>query len=153
MFLNFCECCSMSSSYDDDNNNNDIIYLYNKENSVLHQYAEKHSHVWSCNATFTLILINIKQKFIDLDLWVSEILKLIFSLCSQCWDTFTQLIKIIDKDNKTVKIVMNIINDVRNVKRTKKKICFKHQKKLTKTAEFQVRLLNSEMLQDWLQTY
>ena len=48
---------------------------------------------------------------------------------------------------------MNIINDVRNVKRTKEKIYFKHQKKLTKTAEFQVKLLNSEMLQDWLQTY
>ena len=77
----------------------------------------------------------------------------IFSLCSQCQDIFTQLIKIIDKNDKTVKTVMNIIDDVRNIKRTKEKICFKHQKKLTETAEFQVRLLNSKMLQDQLQTY
>ena len=43
---------------------------------------------------------------------------------------------------------MNIIDDVRNVERVKEKICFKHQKKLTKTAEFQIKLLNNEMLQD-----
>ena len=48
---------------------------------------------------------------------------------------------------------MNIIDDVKNMKRTEERICFKHQKKLTKTAEFQVKLLNSEMLQDWLWTY
>ena len=44
--------------------------------------------------------------------------------------------------------MMNIIDDVRNMKRTEKKIYFKHQKKLTETAEFQVKLLNSETLQD-----
>ena len=43
---------------------------------------------------------------------------------------------------------MNIIDNVKNVKRTEKKICFKHQKKLAETAEFQVKLLNSETLQD-----
>ena len=151
IFLSFHKCCLMSSLYDDDNNNNDIIHLYSKKNSVLHQYAEEHSHAWSHNATFTST--DIRQKFTDSDLWVSETLELIFSLCSQCWDIFTQFIKIINKNNKTVKIVMNIIDDVRNVKRVKEKICFKHQKKLIRTAEFQVRLLNSETLQDWLQTY
>ena len=44
--------------------------------------------------------------------------------------------------------MMNIIDNVKNVKRTEKKIYFKHQKKLTRTAEFQVRLLNSKTLQD-----
>ena len=49
--------------------------------------------------------------------------------------------------------MMNIIDNIKNVKRTEEKIYFKHQKKLTETAEFQVKLLNSETLQDWLQTY
>ena len=44
--------------------------------------------------------------------------------------------------------MMNIIDDMKNVKRTEKRICFKYQKKLTGTAEFQVKLLNSETLQD-----
>ena len=143
----------MSLLYDNDNNNNNIIHLYSRENSVLHQYAEKHSHVQSCDAISTLTSINIKQKLTDSDLWVLEMLEFIFSSCFQCWDTSAQLIKIIDKDDKTVKIMMNIIDDVRNMKRTEEKIYFKHQKKLTETAEFQVRLLNSETLQDWLQTY
>ena len=43
---------------------------------------------------------------------------------------------------------MNIINNMRDVKKTEERICFKYQKKLTETAEFQVRLLNNEMLQD-----
>ena len=43
---------------------------------------------------------------------------------------------------------MNIIDDVKDIKKTERKIYFKHQKKLTETAEFQIRLLNSEMLQD-----
>ena len=153
MSLSFCECHSTSSSHNNDNNNNDIIYLYDKENSVLHQYAEEHSYAWSHNAIFTSTLISIRQKFIDLNLQISETSEFIFSLCSQCQDTFAQFIKIINKDNKTVKIVMNIIDDVKNVKKTEKRIYFKHQKKLTETAEFQVRLLNSEILQDWLQTY
>ena len=74
--------------------------------------------------------------------------ELIFSSCSQCQDISAQLIKIIDKDDKTVKIIMNIIDNVRNIKKAEEKICFKHQKKLTETAEFQIRLLNSETLQD-----
>ena len=45
---------------------------------------------------------------------------------------------------------MNIIDNVKDVKKVRKKICFKHQKKLTETAEFQVRLLNSKTLQDQL---
>ena len=110
-------------------------------------------HVWSCNAIFILTLISIKQKFIDSDLQISEMSELIFSSCSQCWNIFTQFIKIIDKDDKTVKTVMNIIDDVKNIKRIEKKICFKHQKKLIRTAEFQVKLLNSEVLQNWLQIY
>ena len=153
MFLSFCECCSMSSFYNNNNNNNDIIHLYDKKNSVLHQYTEKHSHAWSYDAIFISTSTNIKQKLTNSDLWILEISELIFSLCSQCWNIFTQLIKIIDKDDKTVKIMMNIIDNVKNVKRTEERICFKHQKKLTETAEFQVRLLNSKMLQDWLQTY
>ena len=153
MFLSFCECHSMSSFYDNDNNNNDIIHLYSKKNSVLHQYAEKHSHAWSCNAISTSISISIRQKLINSDLWVLKMFKFISFQCSQCQGTFTQLIKIIDKDNKTVKVMMNIIDDVKNVKKTEKRICFKHQKKLTETAEFQVKLLNSKTLQDWLQTY
>ena len=153
IFLSFYECCLMSSFYDDDNDENNIIHLYSKKNSILHQYAEEHSYVWSYNVTSILTLINIKQKLIDSDLWISETSEFILSSCSQCWDTFTQLIKIINKDDKTVKTVMNIIDNVKDVKRTEKKIYFKHQKKLTKTAEFQVRLLNNEMLQDWLQTY
>ena len=44
--------------------------------------------------------------------------------------------------------MMNIINDIKDIKKTEKKICFKHQKKLIKTAEFQIKLLNSETLQD-----
>ena len=79
MFLNFCECCSISSFHDDDNNNNNIIHFYSRENSVLHQYAEEHSHVWSCNATFTLTSISIRQKLTDSDLWVLEMLEFIFS--------------------------------------------------------------------------
>ena len=153
MSLSFCEHHSTSSSHDNDNNNNDIIHLYSRENSVLHQYAEEHSHVWSHNVISTLISISIRQKLTDSDLWVLEISEFIFSLCSQCQDAFTQLIKIIDKDDKTVKIMMNIINDVRNMKKTEEKIYFKHQKKLAKTAEFQVRLLNNKMLQDQLWTY
>ena len=62
--------------------------------------------------------------------------ELIFSSYSQCQDVSAQLIKIIDKNDKTVKIMMNIIDDVKDVKRTRERICFKHQKKLTKTAEF-----------------
>ena len=143
----------MSSSYNNDNNNNDIIHLYDRKNSILHQYAEEHSYVQSHNVTSTSISINIRWKFTDSDSQVSEMSELIFSSCSQCWDISAQLIKIIDKDDKTVKIMMNIINDVRNVKRTEERICFKHQKKLTETAKFQVRLLNSETLQDWLWTY
>ena len=45
IFLSFCECHSTLSSYDNDNNNNDIIYFYDRENSVLHQYAEEYNHV------------------------------------------------------------------------------------------------------------
>ena len=136
MFLSFCEYCSTSSLYNDDNNNNNIIYFYSRKNSVLYQYAEKHSHVWSCNVISILTSISIRQKLTDLNLWISETSELIFSSCFQCWDISAQLIKIIDKDDKTVKIVMNIIDNVRNMKKTEEKICFKHQKKLTETAEF-----------------
>ena len=84
MFLSFCECCSTSSFYDNDNDNNDIICLYSKKNSILHQYAEEHSHAWSCNAIFTLTSINIRWKLTDSDLQVLEMLELTFSSCSQC---------------------------------------------------------------------
>ena len=48
---------------------------------------------------------------------------------------------------------MRVIDSVKNEEIVKKRVCFSHWKKLTDTADFQVRMLNSQTMNDWLCVY
>ena len=79
---------------------------------------------------------------------VSELFKLMTQACSQCSDISVQLIKNINKVNKAIKAVVEVIDQVKNEEMTERRVCFLHQKKLADTADFQVRMLNSQTMND-----
>jgi len=57
-----------------------------------------------------------------------------------------KLIRDIEEENKNINVVVITINQVCTEKRSETKVCYSHRKKLAVTADFQVKLLNSTML-------
>jgi len=64
-----------------------------------------------------------------------------------------KLIKNIEKENKNINVVVITINQIYTEKRSETKVCYLHRKKFVVTADFQVRLLNSTMLNEQLHTF
>ena len=138
-----------------------MVWVQNWEDFILQQFAEEQLHTQSCEASpactqteiLTLISSCTQLKLTDSDLQVSELFKLTTQTCSQCSDILIQLIENINKVNKAIKTVVGVIGQVKNEEMTERRVCFLHWKKLTDTADFQVRMLNSQTMNDWLCAY
>ncbi len=59
-----------------------------------------------------------------------------------------KLIRDIEKENKNINVVVITIDQICTEKRFNAKVCYLHRKKFAVTADFQVRLLNSTMLNE-----
>jgi len=59
-----------------------------------------------------------------------------------------KLIRNIEEENKNINVVVITINQIYIEKKSETKVCYLHRKKLIITADFQVRLLNSAMLNE-----
>ena len=139
----------------------ETVWVWNWEDFILQQFAEEQLHTWSCEASSahtqteisTLISSHTQLKLTDSDPWVSELSELMTQACLQCSDISAQLIENINKVNKAIKAVVEVIDQVKNEEMTERRVCFLHQKKLADTADFQVRMLNSQTMNDWLCVY
>jgi len=59
-----------------------------------------------------------------------------------------KFIKNIEEENKNINVVVITIDQIYTEKRSEAKVCYSHKKKFAVTADFQVRLLNSAMLNE-----
>jgi len=64
-----------------------------------------------------------------------------------------KLIRNIEEENKNINVVVITIDQICTEKRSEAKICYLHRKRLAVTADFQVRLLNSAMLNEQLHAF
>jgi len=64
-----------------------------------------------------------------------------------------KLIRNIEEENKNVSVIITVIDQACAEKMSEVKICYLHRKKLADTAGFQVRLLNSVMLDEHLHAF
>ena len=59
-----------------------------------------------------------------------------------------KLIRDIEEENKNINVVVITINQIYTEKRSEAKVCYLHRKKFVIITDFQVRLLNSVMLDE-----
>jgi hypothetical protein len=64
-----------------------------------------------------------------------------------------KLIRDIEEGNKNVSVIVAVIDQARAGEMSGARICYLHRKKLAGTAGFQVRLLNSAMLDERLHAF
>ena len=101
-----------------------ILSLKIHKESILHQFMKEQKIMRSCNVmmsfTFTCL------KLTDSDPQVSEMSEIVLSLCCQCECVFVKLIKNIEAENKEVKVVVVVIDQVHVEKRVRVKICYSY---------------------------
>jgi len=81
---------------------------------------------------------------------MSEIVSLLYHQCTQVSMKF---IRDIEEENKNINVVVITINQIYTEKRSETRVCYLHRKRLVVTADFQVRLLNSIMLDEQLHAF
>jgi len=81
---------------------------------------------------------------------MSEIVSLLYHQCTQVSMKF---IRDIEEENKNINVVVITINQIYIEKRSEAKIYYSYRKKFVVTADFQVRLLNSIMLDEQLHAF
>jgi len=64
-----------------------------------------------------------------------------------------KLIRNIEEENKNINVVVITIDQIYTKKRFKVRVCYLHRKKFVMTADFQVRSLNSAMLNEQLHAF
>jgi len=75
------------------------------------------------------------------------------SQCTRCANVSSHLVNIIDQTDKQISVVVATIEKLIDEKSDESHVCYLHRKKLAATAEFQVRLLQSNAVDSCLQTY
>jgi len=74
--------------------------------------------------------------------------EIVLSLCHQCTQVSMKLIRNIEDENKNINVVVITIDQICIEKKSEAKVCYLHRKKFVVTTDFQVRLLNSAMLDE-----
>jgi len=82
----------------------DVLSLKVRDDFKLCQFAEKQKHTWNYNFTF------ICHKLTNLDSQILKMSEIVLSLCHQCTQVSTKLIRNIEEKNKNINIVMITIN-------------------------------------------
>jgi len=74
--------------------------------------------------------------------------EIVLSLCHQCTQVLMKFIRNIEKENKNINVVVITIDQVHTEKRSEARVCYLYRKRFIITADFQIRLLNSAMLDE-----
>jgi len=94
------------------------------EESILCQFVKEQETMKSCN--IMKFSMSTCCELTDSDSQVSETAETVSSLCHQCECIFMKLIKNIKTENKDIKIVVVIIDQIHIKKKVETKICYLH---------------------------
>ncbi len=132
---------------DDDDEENDNQSVWWQKNFILTRFWKKHDETESQNShRFLNELAGLNPQVLP----QSESLN---SQCTRCANVFSHLINMIDQADKQIFVVVTTIKKLIDVKNDESHACYLHRKKLAATAEFQVRLLQSNTVDSHLWIY
>jgi len=146
-FTTFMRTWCVTTFNDDDDEENDNQSVQQWENFILTRFWKEHDETESQNSH------RASFKLTGLNLWVSSQSESLQSQCIRCADISSCLIDMIDQADKWISVVVTTIEKLIDEKNDESHACYSHWKKLADTAEFQVRLLQSDAIDSHLWTY
>jgi len=138
-------CVTTFNNDDDKENDNQSVQQW--ENFILTRFWKEHNETESQNSH------RFSNELAGLNLQVLSQLESLNSQCTRCANVSSYLINIIDQADKQISVVVTTIKKLIDKKNDESCACYLHRKKLTATAEFQVRLLWSNTVDSHLWTY
>jgi len=132
---------------DDDDEENDNQPVWQQENFILTRFWKEHNETESQNSR------RFSNKLMSLNPWVLPQSESLNPRCIRCANVSSYLINMIDQADKQIPVVVTTIEKLIDEENGEGRACYLHRKKLAATAEFQVRLLQSDAIDSRLRTY